>query len=97
MQLLKLSICDIESVTGESKSVIYAAIKCSHLPTFLVGRRRFAKPAAVSAWIDFLQAESEAGRPVQYLRRPRQVGLLRRESAELVGKKSGGTTTVTRR
>lgn len=63
---LKLSIRRIAEVTGESTPVIYDAITCGHLKTFLVGRRRFARPAAVRAWVDFLEKESNAGRPVSY-------------------------------
>lgn len=63
---LKLSLQQIEDATGESLPTIYSAMAAGHLETFLVGRRRFAKPAAVQAWVDFLQRESDAGRPVCY-------------------------------
>lgn len=63
---LKVGIDDIAELTGEARPLIYAAIKAGHLKTFLVGRRRFAKPADVQAWVDFLQRESDAGRPVKY-------------------------------
>ena len=66
MEPLKVSIDDIVFATGESRAVVYDAIKAGHLNTFLVGRRRFARPIAVRAWIDFLEAESKAGRPVSY-------------------------------
>lgn len=68
MQLepLKLSLQSIAVMTGESAPVIYKAIERGHLETFLVGRRRFARPAAVRKWIDFLQSESDKGRPVVY-------------------------------
>lgn len=66
---LKLSVDEIAEATGEARPLIYRAISSGHLRTFLVGRRRFAKPEAVSAWIDFLQRESDAGRPVQYQQR----------------------------
>lgn len=62
----KLSMKDVEESTGESTSTIYKAIAAGHLATFLVGRRRFARPEAVKTWIDYLQAESDAGRPVKY-------------------------------
>ncbi len=63
---LKLSMADIAESTGEAMPLIYAAINAGHLKTFLVGRRRFARPADAEAWVDFLQAESDAGRPVCY-------------------------------
>lgn len=67
---LKLSLADITRATGESEPTIRSAMNAGDLPTFLVGRRRFARPAAVSAWVDFLEAESNAGRPVSYRARP---------------------------
>ncbi len=63
---LKLSLQSIAGVTGESLPTIYKAIELGHLETFLVGRRRFARPDAVRRWVDFLQAESDKGRPVVY-------------------------------
>lgn len=63
---LKLSLRAISDATGESMPVIFDAIKAGHLDTFLVGRRRFARPDAVRAWVDFLESESKAGRPVMY-------------------------------
>jgi hypothetical protein len=74
VEKLKLSMNEVVAASGESLNVVYDAINASHLETFLVGRRRFARPAAVRKWIDFLESESHAGRPVSY--RPR-----RRESA----------------
>ncbi|MGE0804993.1 MAG: hypothetical protein AB7L76_05525 [Burkholderiaceae bacterium] len=66
MEPLKLGIKEICAVTKESPPVVYDAINAGHLETFLVGRRRFARPAAVRAWIDFLEAQSNAGKPVAY-------------------------------
>ncbi len=66
---LKLSIEQIVCLTGEGEPTIHRAIRAGHLRTFIVGRRRFARPSDVRAWVDFLQAESDAGRPVVY--RPR--------------------------
>lgn len=71
MEKLKLSVDDIRISTGESTPVIYDAIRQGDLETFLVGRRRFARPAAVRKWVDFLEAESKAGRPVTYRARPK--------------------------
>ena len=68
-QPLKLSLQQIAQITCESLPTIYKAIEHEHLKTFLVGRRRFARPAAVQSWIDFLEAQSDAGTPVIY--RPR--------------------------
>ena len=62
----KLSLEEIANATGEARVLIHHAVKAGDLKTFLVGRRRFAKPEDVQAWIDFLQRESDAGRPVAY-------------------------------
>lgn len=70
---LKMSLADIAEATSEALPLIRAAIKKGELKTFLVGRRRFARPADVEAWVDFLQHESDAGRPVKYQARE-QVG-----------------------
>ena len=67
---LKLSLQASAEATGESLPLIYDAINAGHLDTFLVGRRRFAKPEAVRAWVDYLEAQSKAGRPVVYRARP---------------------------
>ncbi len=66
MEPLKIPLDGIIAATGESKPVIYDAIKAGHLKTFLVGRRRFSRPEYVREWVDFLEAESKAGRPVCY-------------------------------
>ena len=69
MEPLKLSLTQICEVSGESLHTVYKAIALGHLDTFLVGRRRCARPKAVRTWVNFLEAESKAGRPVVY--RPR--------------------------
>lgn len=69
---IKMSIAEVADATGECKQIVYAAVRAGDLKTFLVGRRRFARPADVTAWVDFLQAESDAGRPVNYAARPRE-------------------------
>ena len=66
----KLSLKAIAESTGESLHLIHDAINAGHLETFLVGRRRFARPAAVSAWIDLLESSSKAGKPISYRARP---------------------------
>lgn len=66
LEPLKLSLQSIAQVTSESLPTIYKAIELGHLESFLVGRRRFARPDAVRKWVDFLQAESDKGRPVVY-------------------------------
>lgn len=71
MEKLKLSLAEIVQATGESLSIIHDAINAGHLDTFLVGRRRFARPSAVRHWVDFLERESKAGRPVSYRARAR--------------------------
>lgn len=79
LQPLKLSVQQIIEVTGETAPTIYSAINAGDLETFLVGRRRFARPEAVRAWVDHLEAESKAGRPVSY--RSREALSDRREGA----------------
>lgn len=69
MRPLKIPISEIPTLTNESLAVVYDAINAGHLRTFLVGRRRFARPDAVQQWVDFLEAQSDAGRPIVY--RPR--------------------------
>ena len=69
METLKLSMQAVADATGESLPTIYAAINAGHLDTFLVGRRRFARPDSVRKWVDFLEAKSREGKPVVY--RPR--------------------------
>lgn len=71
MELLKLNFQQICDATGESRDVVFDAIRAGHLDTFLVGRRRFARPAAVRAWVDFLESQSKAGTPVAYRARSR--------------------------
>ena len=66
MEKLKLGVKEIANAADESISVVYDAINAGHLETFLVGRRRFARPSAVRKCIDFLESESRAGRPVTY-------------------------------
>lgn len=69
MDKLKIALKDIPPIAGESMAVVHDAIKAGHLQTFLVGRRRFARPQAIRAWVDHLEAQSNAGKPVTY--RPR--------------------------
>ncbi len=70
MEKLKLSRQEIAEVAGESLALVDDAIREGHLKTFLVGRRRFARPEAVRAWVDFLEKRSNAGSPVSYRARP---------------------------
>jgi hypothetical protein len=63
---LKIPLAEIPIVARESLAVVYDAIHAGHLKTFLVGRRRFARPEAIRAWVDYLEAQSNAGSPVTY-------------------------------
>jgi hypothetical protein len=72
VEQLKIPLAEIPRVAGESLAVVYDAINAGHLETFLVGRRRFARPEAICAWIDYLEAQSNAGRPVMYRARSRE-------------------------
>ncbi len=66
MEKLKLSLAEIAAATGESLPLIHDAIRAGDLKTFVVGRRRFARPQAVRDWVDFLEKRSDAGKPVSY-------------------------------
>ena len=66
LEPLKVTLQNVVAATGESMPTVYRAIELGHLDTFLVGRRRFVRPAAVRKWVDFLETESNAGRPVVY-------------------------------
>ena len=66
MEPLKLNVNDIVAISRESKSIVFDAIQAGHLKTFLVGRRRFARPADVARWVDFLEKQSDKGKPVKY-------------------------------
>ena len=71
MEVLKQSLAQICLATGESLPTVHAAIRAGHLETFVVGRRRYARPEAVRKWIDYLEAQSKAGSPVKYRARER--------------------------
>jgi hypothetical protein len=66
MNQLKVPLAEIPAIARESLAVVYDAIHAGHLDTFLVGRRRFARPEAICAWVDYLEAQSNAGSPVTY-------------------------------
>ena len=66
MELLKLSRQQAADISGESLSVIDDAIAAGDLKSFIVGRRRFVRPAALSKWVDFLESQSDKGKPVKY-------------------------------
>jgi len=66
LQKLKLGLDDICAVTGECRSNVVRAVKQGHLRTFRVGRRVFARPREVERWVNWLEAQSDAGKPVSY-------------------------------
>lgn len=66
---LMLSRLELPAITGQSLSNVDRAIACGDLATMVVGRKRFATPAAAQAWLAFLASESDAGRPVRYMAR----------------------------
>lgn len=61
-----LSLKEIAAVSGQSAPSVHAAINAGHLQTMNVGRRRFARESSVQAWLDYLQKQSDAGKPVFY-------------------------------
>lgn len=63
-----LSLKEIVAVTGQNLPSIHAAKDAGHLKTYTVGRRRYARESAVQAWLDYLQKQSDAGKPVYYRR-----------------------------
>ena len=66
MEKLKLSRAECAELTGESLSIIDDAISAGDLKSFIVGRRRFVKPAALRAFVDYLEKQSDRGTPVAY-------------------------------
>lgn len=75
VQKLKLSLAEVCEATGEALPLVRRAIQEGDLKTFLVGRRRFARPADVEAWVDHLQSRSDEGRPVSYQARDRSAAV----------------------
>lgn len=66
---LMYSRLELPAITGQSLSNVDRAIACGDLATVVVGRKRFATPATVQRWVDFLASESNAGRAVRYMAR----------------------------
>lgn len=81
MEKLKLSVTDIQVITGESRSNVVRAMYCGDLVSFIVGRRRFSRPQAVRDWVDFLEKKSNQGKPVSYQSRASERPKLQRETA----------------
>lgn len=69
MTKLMLSRLELPAITGQSLSNVDRAIACGDLATVVIGRKRFATPAAAQKWLTFLASESDAGRPVRYMAR----------------------------
>jgi hypothetical protein len=63
---LKYSIEDVCDIANECRSNVVRAVKLGHLPSFTVGKKKYIRPADVVRWVDFLQAQSDAGRPIRY-------------------------------
>ena len=66
MEPLKLSRQQAAEISGESLSIIDDAIANGDLKSFLVGRRRFVRPDALRKWVDWLEQQSNKGKPVAY-------------------------------
>ena len=71
MEKLVLGRHEIAEAADTSLSVVDDAIAAGHLQTFLIGRKRKARIENVRAWIEFLERESNAGRPLNYRARPK--------------------------
>jgi len=63
---IKLSRQEAAEAAGESLSIIDDAISAGDLKSFVVGRRRFVRPDALRKWVDWLEKQSNAGKPVAY-------------------------------
>lgn len=70
LQPMQYSVEQVCEVTQQSRNIVYDAINAGHLKSYLIGRRRWFKPAAVQAWVDYLEREASKGRPVAYRARP---------------------------
>ena len=66
-----IPIKEVSRIACMSMPGIYAAINAGHLRSHLRGRQRFVRESAVVEWLNYLESESDAGRPVTY--RPRGV------------------------
>ena len=61
-----LTLKEVEAATRQRQPSIHAAIKRGDLRVYKVGRRTYARESAVQSWLDFLQRQSDAGKPVFY-------------------------------
>lgn len=74
MEAIAVGMEEAGRASGQPTRTVWEAVRAGHLETFIVGRRRLARPEAVRKWVDFLEAESRAGRPVKYIKlRPTKV------------------------
>lgn len=63
---LQLKMDDACVLTNMSRNVIFEAVKRGHLRTHVVGRSRFTTYKEVTRWVEWLQKQSDAGKPVGY-------------------------------
>lgn len=75
MEKLNYSRQDVASAAGVSLSIVDDAIREGHLESYLIGRKRFVRCAAVSKWLDYLQGQSNKGKPVIYRPSPVRKGV----------------------
>lgn len=71
-QKIILNMAETYHVTNQKPPLVNKAVKSGDLKTFLIGRRRFARLEDVEAWVDYLERESDAGRPVKYQAREQE-------------------------
>ena len=57
---LLITIEEIIEASRSSRATVYSEIKKGRLKTVTIGRRRYATPETVKAWIDRLSAESQS-------------------------------------
>lgn len=55
-----------------SLSRIDDAIREKHLESYLIGRTRLIRADALNRWLDFLQKQSDKGKPVKYRSAPNE-------------------------
>lgn len=56
----------VQAFTGFGKPTIYQGRRCGHLRGFYAAKKWRTRVRDVIAWLDFLQEQSDAGKPVVY-------------------------------
>ena len=56
----RYSVTDLMALLSIGRSYLYVAINTGKLDSYLVGKRRFASPEAVDAYVDLIRKEAQA-------------------------------------